>query len=536
MPRGLVALAVLAVGCRLADEAPTTGRDPGSLIYARAGDALLLDPARITDNESVEVVEELFDRLIHWQPGSTETIPGLATRWELDPGGREWTFHLRPGVKFHDGTPVDAAAVVFSLERQRAPTPPFTADDFHAWQRSYRNIQKIEAVDPLTVKITIDRAYAPFEANLAMFTAAIVSPTAVAKWGREFADHPVGSGPFVFVRWDKGERIVLRRNPAYWGGAPPMDHLIFEVIPDARQRLVALESGAFDLANTILPDELQYVALHPQLVLHRAPSNNVVYLAMNTQRPPFTDLRVRRAINHAINKAPIVQMGYQGLAVPADGPLPPGQWGHHTAPTRYDYDPTRARELLAEATADRVIPIVHGAGPGPAPDEPVYRLFAPATPRPYLSDPERVARALVANLLDVGLTVELVLQPYAAHRSSVQNGEHDLALFGWVGDNGDPDNFLYVLFDRDNAAVPGAANIARYTDAAVHDLLIEAQLGASREERIALYARVQDRLAEDAPWVPLAHTQVVYAARRDLDNVQMLSTGHIVFSKVRRRR
>jgi peptide/nickel transport system substrate-binding protein len=528
--RWLPVLAFVGAGaCRQADEAPAAGRDLRNLIYARPADALLLEPARITDNESVEVVGQIFDRLIHWDGGSSRVAPGLATSWELDPAGRVWTFHLRRDVRFHDGTPVDADAVVFSFERQRDPAHPFYRSDFQSWQRQYRNIQKVEAVDPLTVRITIDRAYAPFEANLAMFTAAIVSPSAVRMWGDDFAEHPVGSGPFAFEQWDKGERIVLRRNRSYWGGSPTIERLVFEVIPDPRQRLIALESGAIDMAAAILPDELQYVELHPQLVLHRAPSNNVVYLAMNTARPPFDAVELRRAINHAINKAPIVQMGYQGLAVPAEGPLPPGQWGDHDAPVTYGYDPVRARAIIAQEVAKQALP-----APG-TPTSPTYRLFAPSTPRPYLSDPERVARALVANLGDVGLSVELVLQPYADHRRSVQDGEHDLALFGWVGDNGDPDNFLYVLFDRENAVIGEAGNIAFYTDAEVHTLLIAAQEAPDRAGRERLYAQVQDKLALDAPWVPLAHTQVVFAARRDLDNVTLTPTGFVVFSRVRRK-
>jgi len=235
---------------------------------------------------------------------------------------------------------------------------------------------------------------------------------------------------------------------------------------------------------------------------------------------------VRRAINHAINKAPIVQIGYQGLAIPAEGPLPPDQWGHHDAPTTYAYDPEGARQLLRDAAA---------AGVELSPPDPEgFTLYAPSTPRPYASDPPQIARALAANLEAVGLPVKVVLNPYQEHRAAVQNGQHDLALFGWVSDNGDPDNFLYVLLDRDNAAPGQAGNIAFYSDPTVHQLLVDAQGAASRAEREQLYAEAQDRIAADAPWVPLAHSQVVYAARRDLANVMMTPTGHVMFSKVRR--
>jgi peptide/nickel transport system substrate-binding protein len=525
----LVCLAPIGCGSEtIVGERAAGGRSPQNLVVARASDALLLDPARVADDESVEITEQLYDRLLHWKPGSSEIVPGLAMTWQVDATGRVWTFQLRDGVTFHDGTPMDADAVVFSFERQRDPQHPFHRTDFQYWNNQFRNIQRVEKVAPMIVRITIDRPYAPFEANVAMFCVSIVSPTAVAKWGDAFADNPVGTGPFVFERWDKGERIVMRKNPSYWGGAPQFDRLVFEVIRDPRQRLVALESGAVDVASAILPAELQYVELHPALTLHRAPSNNIAYLAMNMSRPPFDDQRIRRAINHAINKEPIVHMAYQGLAVPADGPLPPDQWGHHVPQMRYRYDPDQAKELIAAAVEDGVLP-----APG-SPLAPTYRLFVPSTPRPYISDPERVARTLVANLADVGLPVELVLQPYAEHRRAVQAGEHDLAVFGWVGDNGDPDNFLYVLFDRDTAEAGRASNIAFYRDGETHDLLVRAQEAPSRAQREDLYARVQDRLSEHAPWVPLAHTKVVYAARRDVGNVRLMPTGHIVYAMTER--
>jgi peptide/nickel transport system substrate-binding protein len=523
----MAAVLVFTIGCGSDAIVGDTGggRHPRNLVVARASDALLLDPARVADDESVEITEQLYDRLLHWRPGSSEIVPGLAVSWQVDPTGRVWTLQLREGVQFHDGAPFDADAVVFSFERQRDPQHPHHRTDFQYWNNQFRNIQRVEKVAPMIVRITIDRPYAPFEANLAMFAVSIVSPDAVARWGEAFAEHPVGTGAFVFERWDKGERIVLRKNPSSWGGAPAFDRLVFEVIRDPRQRLIALESGAVDIASAILPAELQYVELHPALTLHRAPSNNVAYLAMNTMKPPFTDVRIRRAINFAINKEPIVHMAYQGLAVPADGPLPPDQWGHHPPQIRYRYDPDQAKQLIGEAVADGVLPELA------SPASPTYRLYAPSTPRPYISDPERVARTLVANLADVGLPVELVLQPYAEHRRAVQNGDHDLALFGWVGDNGDPDNFLYVLFDRDTAEVGRASNIAFYRDEATHDLLVRAQEAASRSQREDLYARVQDRLSEHAPWVPLAHTKVVYAARRDVGRVRLMPTGHIVYAE-----
>jgi peptide/nickel transport system substrate-binding protein len=434
-----------------------------------------------------------------------------------------WTFQLRRGVTFHDGTEFDADAVVFSFERQRDPLHPFHRDDFQYWGGTYGNILAIEALDRYTVRIAIEEPYAPFEANLAMFPVAIVSPAAVRTWGDAYADHPVGTGPFRLASWDKGERIVLERNPDYWGGAPALARLVFQTIPDARQRLIGLESSAVDIAYSILPEELQFVELHPDLVLTRTPANNVTYLAMNTTHPPFDDARVRRAVNHAVNKEPIVKLVYQGQAIAAEGPLPPTQWGYHKLAEPYAYSPPRARELLAEARAD-----------GRFDPERTYTLLVPATPRPYLPDPQGVARVLEANLADVGLRVHVSVQPFDQHLRSVRTGAHDMCLLGWVGDNGDPDNFLYVLFDRNNTTPGSARNVSFLQDAELHGLLAWAQQSQDRDEREHYYARAQTLIHELAPWVPLAHSQVNVAGRRDLGGMVMSPSGQIHYKGVYR--
>jgi peptide/nickel transport system substrate-binding protein len=499
-------------------------RDPDTLVIGRAADAITLDPALPTDNESAEVIFQVYDTLVEWEPGTATVAPGLATSWSVDKEtGTVWTFELAHGVTFHDGTPFDADAVVFSFERQRDPSHPFHRKDFQYWPNSFRNIHRVEKVDDDTVQITIERPYAPFLANMAMFPVSIVSPTAVAKWGERYGEHPVGTGPFVFERWDKGERIVLARNPRYWRrDTPSLTRMVFEVIEDPRQRLVALESGAIDLAISILPEELQFVELHPGLVLHETAANNVAYLAMNMDRPGLGAVEVRRAIAHAINKDPIVQLAFQGMAIPADGPLPPTQWGYHKPRATYGYDPAAARKLLAEAAARGVW--------DPAT---VLKLYVPSTPRPYLPSPERVGRAIQANLTEVGLHVELVFQPFNRHLETTRNGEHDLCLLGWVGDNGDPDNFLQQL-DRDNTQVGSAINVAFYRNSLVHQLLSQAQETDDRLERERLYARVQEEVADDAPWVPLAHSQVALAARDDVTGLILNPTGQVIYRKVRR--
>ncbi len=499
-------------------------RDPGALVVAQATGVLALDPVRVTDSESIEVSGLLFEGLVRWKPGTTDIAPGLAT-WDVSADGKRWLFTLRPGVMFHDGTVLDAEAVKFSFERLLDPRHPnyLAGDDGSYWRSLLKGVTQIVAIDATRVEIQIARPYAPLLGDLAMFP--IVSPTAVRQWGDAFKMHPIGSGPFMFESWTPGEQVVVKRFDRYWGTAPQLERIVFRVVVDARQRLVDLESGSVDLATTILPDEQPFVELHPDLVLHHTPGNDVSYLAFNTPRPPFDDLRVRRAVSHAVNKEPIVKLAYQGRAIAAAGPLPPTQWGYHLPSARYGYDPARARALLAEAiAANRFDPKV------------VYKLYAPSTPRPYLAQPERVARFLQASLAQVGIQTELVLQPYRQHRTSLQNGEHDLALFGWIGDTGDPDNFLYVLFHSDNAVVGSSAqNFAFYRDPGVDKLLIEAQVAADEATRTGLYRAVQDRLGEDAPWVPIAHSEYVVAARAELLEVVLSPLGHPLYAAIKRR-
>ncbi len=518
MVRRILVAAVALTACFAC--APDKPRGDTTVLVGRASDALALDPARIADIESSEVTEQLFDHLVRYKADSTEIEPALAESWEKSPDGRVWTFHLRRNVRFHDGTPFDADAVVFSFDRQRDPRHPHHQSDFVYWETNFRNIQSVDRVDSYTVRITIDRPYAPFLANLAMFPVSIVSPAAVRKYGADFARHPVGTGPFRFVEWSPGERIILAANPNYWGGAPHIQHLVFVTIRDARQRLVALEGGAIDVAENLSPEDLQFVALHPELRLLRSSGNNVAYLAMNTQHPPFDDVRVRRAVNYAINKTAIVKLLFQGQAQPATSPLPPSVWGHVDEPL-YRYDREEAMKLLAEA---------HYTRPQHLP-----KLYVMDTPRDYMPAPETLARMIQHNLRDVGMDVEVVVNDIDTDVRLTQNGQHDLCLLGWSADAIDPDNFLYVLFDSDNAEPGTARNLAFFKNAELHGILAWAQESSDRAERERYYKKAQDIIAKQAPWVPLAHGDSVLAVRASLGGLQIQPLVGIYFQPVFRR-
>ncbi len=522
--RRTVLLVLLLVGACDAGRELRRRRDPGTLVVARAADVQLLDPVRGVDTESIEIGPLLFDGLVRWAPGTTDIEPGLARSWQVSPDGKVWTFELRPGVVFHDGTSLDAAAVVFSFERLLVPSHPsyLGGPDANYWRSLIQVVERVTAIGPSTVEIRVARPYAPLLGYLAIYP--IVSPAAVGRWGDAFKAHPVGTGPFELERWQPGDTLVLRRFARYWGDPPVIERLVFRVVADARHRLIELESGSVDLATAIPPDELTFVELHPELELHQKASHDVSYLAFNMSRPPFDNRSVRRAAAHAINKAPIVKLAFQGRAQEAESPLPPTQWGHYRPPTPlYPFDLDRARAMLHDAVASGAF------DPGVT-----YTLYAPSTPRSYMTSPERVARLIQAGLGNAGIKLEVRLLPYAEFRAAVRRGEHDLALFGWLGDTGDPDNFLYVLFHSEKAVVGAARNIAFFRDAAVDRLLIEAQEVTDRARRIEIYRAVQQRIADQVPWVPIAHSEYVVAARKDIVNVVLSPLGHLVYATIAR--
>ena len=521
--RVMALAALLILGCDAPREALPQRRDPGALVVAKAADVSTLDPARATDSESLEVIDILYEGLVGWRAGTTEIEPRLATSWQVSPDGRTWTFNLREHVRFHDGTPMNAEAVVFSFERLLVKDHPYAIGEAgNYWRSMLADVESVKPVGASTIEIHLGRSYTPLLGNLAKYN--IVSPTAVKKWGPAFPEHPVGTGPFVFEDWAKGSRVLVRRNLLYWGVPAVLNQIVFQVVGDARQRLINLESGSVDLATAIIPDEQPFVELHPDLVLHHTSGNNISYLALNTKHPPFDDVRVRRAANFAVNKEPIVKLGFQGRATAADTPLPPSMWAYHSPATQYQYDPVAAKRLLAEAAAD-----------GAFDPNRTYRLYAPSTPRPYLPQPERVARYIQASLAQAGIRTRLVLQPYAEHKAAVQHGEHDLGVFGWVGDTGDPDNFLMVLLSSKQAEGEVAQNIAYYRDAEVDQWLLDAQGESDEHKRAELYARIQDKIASDAPWVPLAHSEMVVAGRAELEHVVLSPTGRPIYQLIRRR-
>jgi len=492
-----------------------------TLIFGRGGDTVGLDPALETDGESFKVADNIYETLVRFEAASTALEPALAESWTVSEDRLRWTFTLRSGVLFHDGTALNADAVVFSLERQFKKDHPFHKVEgaYQYWNSMSMSeiVKDVRKVDDMTVEIELFRPNAPFLSNLAMNFCSIVSPTAVRKWGNDYARHPVGTGPFKFAEWIKDDRVVLERNPNYWDGAPKIARVVFRSIPENSVRLIALNQGAVHGMDNLVPDFVANISADSKLKLLKQPGMNVGYLAMNMDKQPFHVLKVRRAINHAINKQAMVDNLYQGMAQPAVNPIPPTMWSYHEGITGYHYDPALARRLLAEAGY---------------PNGFKTTLWAMPVPRPYMPQPLKIAQAIQADLSAIGIEAEIVTFEWGTYLDKVQRGQHDMALLGWTGDNGDPDNFLYVLLDKSATAFP-ANNIAFYRSEELHKVLVDAQLEIDTDIRTSLYRRAQEIVHQDAPWVPLVHATQTAAFNASVSGFSLHPTGSKYFHKVR---
>lgn len=477
--------------------AATDSKSGGVLIFGRSGDAVGLDPAREDDGESFYIADNVFETLVAFKPGSTEIIPALAESWSASADGLEYSFKLRKGVKFHDGTTFNADAVVFSIGRQFKQDSPYY--NFGPWKYwGYMDmdniIKDVVKVDDYTVKFQLKKPEAPFIANLGMNFAVIVSPAAAEKYQEDFFNHPVGTGPFKFVSWTKDDNIVVERFNDYWGQKAYLDRVIFKVIPDATARYLALKKGEVDLIDFPSAEDLLAIESDGNMKVIQQEGLNVGYLAFNCMKKPFDNKLVRQAINYAINKQEIIAGVYGKAGSVAKNPMPPTLWAYNNNIKDYEYNPEKAKQLLAQA----------GLKDGFS-----TTLWAMPVSRPYNPNARKIAEIMQAQLAKVGIKAEIVSYEWGTYLDKVESGEHEMAMLGWTGDNGDPDNFLFALLSIPAAEVP-AGNIAFWKNTAFNDLVVQAKENPDVKKRTELYLKAQEVFKEEAPWLTIAHS-VVYA-------------------------
>ncbi len=494
----------------------------GTMLYGRGMDSVGLDPAHESDGESFKVCDNIYETLVRFSDGGTDIQPCLATSWSVSGDGLRWTFNLRRGVKFHNGSDFDAGDVRYSLERQWSGQDPAHEDygvggpyPFWGYLDMDSVLESIEVLDPLTIRFVLREPSAPFLSNLACNFAAIVCPEAARFYGEEFFRHPCGTGPYMFESWNRAESITLKRFDDYWGYPPYLDRVVFRSIPENSTRFFELLSGSIHVMDGIPPDDVPAIQQNASLKLLGEPGMNIAYLAMNMDHEPFGNVLVRRAVNHAIDKESINAALYGNLAVSAKGPVPPNVFAAHTALPEYEYDPERARQMLRQAGY---------------PDGFETTLCTMAGPRPYMPQPVRIAQAIQAHLAVVGIHARIVTFEWGTYLDRVHRGHHDMALLGWQADNGDPDNFLFVHFDK-SSAVPPAGNIAFYRNERVHELLTQGRRTVQPEERLPFYTEAQEIIHQDAPWVPLVHTMELSAMRREVSGMRLHPTGRVLLSR-----
>ena len=501
----LMALSLVLIGVGIGfAQTPVKG---GTFVFGRGADSVGLDPAVVTDGESFRVTHNIYESLLEYKRDSPEVVPGLAKYWVTSPNGLEWKFELRRHVTFHDGTPFNAEAVVFNFERWMFEHHPYHKGVFEYWKSMFGGfpgfVQSVRAVDEFTVEFVLEKPMTPFLANLAMPMFGIASPTAIKKHGEDYFKNPVGTGSFRFREWRKDDRVVLERNPDYWGEKALLDRVIFRSIVDNSARLLELQAGSIDFMEFLNPDDIPTVKSDPHLQLLLRPSMNVSYLWWNVEKEPFGKLEVRRAIAHAVNKRAIVEKLFGGIGIPATNMLPPSLWGYNDAVLDYAYDPPKARAYLTKAGL---------------PNGFTTKLWAMPNPRPYMPQPTKIAEAIQADLKGVGIEAEIVTMDWATYLAKTREGEQDMYMLGWTGDNGDPDNFLYWFFGQKETR-------SRYYNTKAAQLTAKAQAIFDQEERARLYREVQIVLKEDTANVPIAHTTPPLAAKKSVKGYMPHATG-----------
>jgi peptide/nickel transport system substrate-binding protein len=370
----------------------------------------------------------------------------------------------------------------------------------------YGMIAAVEAPDARTVVVRLHAPSAVLLANLAMFPAGIVSPTAVRAHTTEFGLHPVGTGPFRFGQWIRGEKLVVERYDGYWGTKARLDRAIFVPVKEQSARVERLKRGEAHMMDNVDFTHVAELRDHADTRFEHIPGMNFAYLALNVTRKPFDDVRVRRAVAHAIDRRAIIDLLTHGFGTTGPNPMPPTVAGYNADVAEYAHDPARARALLAEAGL---------------PDGFTVDLWAMNNPRPYMPKPVECGEILKSQLAAVGITCNIVSPPWDQYLDKTGNGEHPMCLLGWSSDNGDPDNFLNVLLSARNAVPPDAQNRALWKHAGCQALLDEAAQSSDQERRLALYRQAQVLIHDECPMVPLCYLPVTMAMRREVQGYQM---------------
>ncbi|OZM82153.1 ABC transporter substrate-binding protein [Pseudonocardia sp. MH-G8] len=501
----------------------------GTMVFGAPGAPDNFDPLFAQDGETFRPARQMYDTLITYKQGTSDLEPGLATEWASNPEGTEWTFTLREGVTFHDGTPFNAEAVCFNFNRwYNLPNAAaqsqaiYYTETFGGYANNLAGGQdpvynSCEAPSPTTAVVRLNRAKGAFPAAFGLTSLSISSPTALQQYnadqieqsGEAFTyspyatEHPTGTGPFRFESYDRANgTITLVRNDEYWGEPAKLERLIFRVIADENARRQELQAGTIDGYDYPSPADWQSLEDAGFNVLVRPPFN-ILYLGINqANNPALADVRVRQAIAHAVDRESLVRNQMPEGASVASQFMPDTVDGYNAELQPIPYDPERARALLAEAGASNLT---------------VNFYYPTEVTRPYMPNPTNIFTAVAENLRQVGITVNPVAQPWnGGYLDSVQvSGVHDLHLLGWTGDYNDAGNFLESFF-----GTPGPEfGLTLPEDASIIQGIVDADATVDPAAHAAAYEQVNRVIMEQLPGVPLSHSPPAIVVRDGVEGL-----------------
>ncbi|MCU0540800.1 MAG: ABC transporter substrate-binding protein [Oscillatoriaceae cyanobacterium Prado104] len=486
----------------------------GALVYGAGGQPVNLESGNITDGNSVIAIDQIYNRLTDTKPGTVEIEPSLATEWSSSKDGKTWTFKLRSGVKFHDGTDFDAAAVKFNVDRwwdaknpngfrEAGKTYQIWKDFFGGFKGEKNSLVKdVVVVDKSTIRFVLDRPFAAFPSAIGSGYFGIASPAAVKQAGAKYGTPgavAVGTGPFVFKEWRSGDRIVLEKNPNYWkNGTPKVDRLVMRFVEDPAARLAQLKAGQLDFTVDLTPDQLKEIQADANLEAVLRPAFNVGYLALNPSYEPLGKVEVRRAIAQAINKQEIVKAFWGELGKHDSQFVPPVlNWAESETVKDYEFNPQQAKATLAKAGYPNGFDL---------------DLWYMPVSRPYFPTPKPIAEAFAADLSAIGIRVKLLTKDWSAYLADrLKSPGFQSFMLGWTGDYGDPDNFYYPHFG------PGAtADLGNWKNPKVIELLDRGRATGDKAVRAKIYQEVSQILHEEAVRLPIVHSQPLLGKRKNL--------------------